>query len=429
MQQSSTLGQLVLGYSPMINRERTVVATRLTVFPERRDAAPDVAGLLRALDAVWPSQSSAGEGISLTLRPLSAAGGASPPTPAPRAPGADHPLSLNVASESWLRALMAAQPPPHIMLEVPAFMVGDPANAATLAALHEAGSVLIVKGRPASELPRALLPCFRHSLIDVGEDRRSEAAPPAGAVRHITHIQVGVRSVADIEAAFARGAVAVLGWPFGDEVAATGASRSGGPDLQVVTELMKRVDREESIDRLEAVIRNDPQLGFRLIRYLNSAAFGLPVQISSFQHALMMLGYKKLKRWLALLLVSASKDPAMKPAMFAAVRRGMLMEELAGAGADDEMRGEMFICGVFSLLDRMMGQSFAKLFESVPVPERVQQALTTGTGPYHPFLSLVLALEQGARSDIREAADASFLGLAEVNAALLSALAKAREMD
>ena len=40
-----------------------------------------------------------------------------------------------------------------------------------------------------------------------------------------------------------------------------------------------------------------------------------------------------------------------------------------------------------------------------------------------------LPLEQGARGDIREAADASFLGLAEVNLALLRALAKAREMD
>ncbi|GAB4038331.1 MAG: HDOD domain-containing protein [Rubrivivax sp.] len=413
------LGQLVMGYSPMIDRERSPIATRLTVFPERREAAPDPQALLE----VWPAPDGP---ITLSLRPLEVSGGAAA---APAVPTKATPLSLNIASEPWLRAMLALAPPPHVMIEVPAFMVSDPTHHAALRALHENGSVLIVKGRPVTELPRELLPCFRHSLIDVGEDRRgADSTPPSGTQRLITPIQVGVRTRAELDAAFARGAVATLGWPLEDEIAVH-ASKSAGADLAVVTELIKRVDAEEPVERLEAVLKNDPQLGFRLMRYLNSAAFGLAVEISSFQHAMMLLGYKKLKRWLALLLVSSSKDPAMKPAMFAAVRRGLLMEELVRGSGDDEMRGEVFICGVFSLLDRMLGQPFAELLESVPVPDRVRQALVDGTGPYQPYLALVKALEQGVRSDIREAADASFLGQAEINAALLRAMASARELD
>jgi EAL and modified HD-GYP domain-containing signal transduction protein len=427
MSDLAILGQLVLGYSPMIDRERAVVATRLTVFPERRDATPDPEALLRALMTVWPAPP-ADDTLSLTLRPMAAGTGAAAAAARPAAPTKATPLSLNIASEPWLRAMLATQPSPHVMLEVPAFMVSDPAQAPAIQALHEAGSVLIVKGRPVTELPRALLPCFRHSLIDVGEDRRSKSAAPEGVVRTITHIQVGVRTRVELDAAFERGAVAVLGWPLEDELT-VGASKTAETDLRVVSELIKRVDRQEPFDRLEAVLKNDPQLAFRLMRYLNSAAFGLAVEISSFQHALMMLGYQKLKRWLALLLVSASKDPAMKPAMFSAVRRGLLMEELVRSTSDEEMRGEMFICGVFSLLDRMLGQPFADLFQSVPVPDRVQQALVHGSGPYHPYLVLVKAMEQGARSDIREAADQSFLGLAEINAALLRALTAAQELD
>jgi EAL and modified HD-GYP domain-containing signal transduction protein len=425
MPDHAILGQLVLGYSPMINRERQVVATRLTVFPERRDAAPEPEALLRALMTVWPAPDG-GDDISLTLRPMGSPAGAAAASPA--VPTKATPLSLNIASEPWLRAMLNSQPSRHVMLELPAFMVSDPAQAGAIQALHAAGQVLIVKGRPLTELPRELLPCLRHSLIDVGEDRRSKSVAPEGVVRTITHIQVGVRTRAELDAAFERGAVAVLGWPLEDEIA-VGAGKTAGADLGVVSELIKRVDRQEPVDRLEAVLKNDPQLAFRLIRYLNSAAFGLSVEISSFQHALMMLGYQKLKRWLALLLVSASKDPAMKPALFSAVRRGLLMEELVRSSADEEMRGEMFICGVFSLLDRMLGQSFAELFQSVPVTERVRQALVDGSGPCHPYLLLVKALEQGARSDIRDAADLSFLGLAEVNAALLRALTAAQELD
>jgi EAL and modified HD-GYP domain-containing signal transduction protein len=132
-------------------------------------------------------------------------------------------------------------------------------------------------------------------------------------------------------------------------------AKSGvAPELQVILELINRVDREEPVDRLEAVLKNDPTLAFRLLRYINSPGFGLSVEIGSFRHALMILGYQRLKRWLALLLASASKDANMKPVMFAAVRRGLLMEELVKGSGDAEMRGEMFICGVFSLLDRLL---------------------------------------------------------------------------
>jgi c-di-GMP phosphodiesterase len=426
---SPILGQLVLGYSPMIDRERTPVATRLTVFPERRDAAPDAQALLDALMEVWPAPAAAP--ITLTLRAVAVDAGpaGAAPAAAASAPTKATPLSLNVASEPWLRAIMALAPPPHVMIEVPAFMASDAGNHAALMALREAGSVLIIKGRPVTELPRELLPCFRHSLIDITEDRRgADSAPPPGTKRTISHIQVGVRTLAELDAAFARGAVATLGWPLGDEIAAY-AFKSAGPDLAVVSELIKRVDADEPVERLEAVLKRDPQIAFRLMRYLNSAAFGLTVEISSFRHAMMLLGSKKLKRWLALLLVSSSKDPAMRPAMFAALRRGLLMEELVRGSGDDEMRGEVFICGVFSLLDRMLGQPFSELLQSVPVPERVHQALVDGSGPYHPYLVLVKALEQGVRGDIREAADATFMDLAEINAALLRAMASARELD
>lgn len=57
------------------------------------------------------------------------------------------------------------------------------------------------------------------------------------------------------------------------------------------------------------------------------------------------------------------------------------MEELAKISGDDEMRNELFICGVFSLLDRMFRQPFSELLKTIPVPERVFQALADQSGP------------------------------------------------
>jgi c-di-GMP phosphodiesterase len=395
------LGQVALGYSPFIDRQRSVTATRLTVFPLRPDAVLDVRQLLHEVGNVWPASGAR--------------------------------VSLNVVSESLLQDLLQARPSANLMVEVPAFMAADPANIDALVALHAAGSTLLLKGRPLKELPRAVLPCFRLSIIDIADDRRSaDASVPAGVTRSIGHVQSGVRSVADMEASFARGAEAVLGWPIDDAVT-TSLARSGkpiaGPGMQTIVELIRQVDREEAIEALEATLKRDPALAFKLLRYINSPAFGLRVEISSFRHAIMMLGYQRLKRWLALLLATASKEVNMKPVMFAAVRRGLLMEELVRSSGDEEMRNEMFICGVFSLLDRMFQQPFAQLLDSIPVPERVRQALGERSGPYQPFIELVEAVEGEALHEFRDAAERAMMSVTEINRAELRALMAASELE
>jgi EAL and modified HD-GYP domain-containing signal transduction protein len=230
---------------------------------------------------------------------------------------------------------------------------------------------------------------------------------------------------------FNRGAAAVLGWPIEDVVntALKAGKPAGQTDLQVVVELINRVDRQEPVERLEAVMKNDPTMAFKLMRYINSPAFGLSVEITSFRHAIMLLGYQRLKRWLALLLASASRDVNMKPVIYAAVRRGLLMEELVRESGDPERRGEMFICGVFSLLDRMMKQPFADLLQTIPVPDGVRAALVDEDGPLFPYLELVRAVESASVYDIRAASDNMLLAVAEVNRAVLRALAAARQLD
>jgi c-di-GMP phosphodiesterase len=391
------LGQVALGYSPMIDKKRQVIATRLTLFPLRADSALDVSQLLAAVGEVWP-----------------AGGGAA---------------SLNVLSESLLQDLLNAAPTSNLMIEVPSFMAVNTLHSAAIRALHARGITMLLKGRPLSELPREVLPCFKYSIVDVDEDRRVPgSAAPAGVTRSIGHVQSGVRSLAQLDASFERGAYAVLGWPIDDIVARPGR-KAQQPDMQVIVELIRRVDAEESIDKLENTLRRDPTLAFKLLRYINSPAFGLRVEINSFSHAIMMLGYKKLKRWLALLLATAGQDANLRPVMFAAVRRGLLMEELARGSGDEEMRSELFICGVFSLLDRMMGEPFDSLLKSIPVPERVYQALAEDAGPYWPYCQLIRAVEAESLFDIRDAAELLLMGQGEVNRALLHALAGASQLE
>jgi c-di-GMP phosphodiesterase len=423
MREHTILGQVALGYSPMLDRRRDVVATRLTVFPERPDAAPDAAALLAALEAVWPRPAVGATGKP--LRPLDpVAEGASA-----RTPGSERPVVLNIAHEGLLQAVLAARPPGQFLIEVPAFMATDPAFAKPLTELHAAGSVLMIKGRPLKPLAPEVLACFAHSLVDVSEDRRVPGAPgPAPGVRKVTTVQTGVRSSGEAAAAFERGAVAVLGWAF-DEIPPGPNKRPLPTDVTVVLDLIKGVERDEPVAKLEAMLKRDPTVAFRLMRYLNSPAFGLSVEISSFGHAVMLLGHQRLKRWLALLLASSSKEPGAKATMHAAVRRGLLMEELARSHNDPEMSGEMFICGVFSLLDKLLRQPASQLLDGIPVPERVRLALLGEGGPYLPYLQLVEAVEQESVLDVRAAASVFSSATLRSISGSSSRSAAARQLD
>jgi len=388
------LDQVVLGASSLFDARRAPVAAHMTVFPQRPDATIDAAGLLQVIDVIAPPEAG--------------------------------PLMLSVANEAGLRALVAAPTAPHLMIEVPGFMLSDPELATLLHERVATGLSLVLGGRVPDGAPQNLWGLFRAVTVDRANIRNPLPAGLGG--KPLQRYFIGADGPAMSAGALRAGFSAVVGWAVGDAPGADTKSRPIPAGVTTVVDLMQRVDRQEPAEKLEAVVKNDPTLAFRLMRYLNSPGFGLSVEISSFRHALMILGYQRLKRWLALLVTSAVDDPDMKPLMQLAVRRGLLMEEIARPGGDDALRNELFICGVFSTLDRMIGQPFDQLLKTIPVQESVAQALAHDSGPCAPFLALARAVEAESAYDIRETAEALMLSVGDVNRALAKSLVHAHSL-
>ena len=388
------LDQVVLGASTLFDVKRAPYASHLTVFPQRPDAPIDTAGLLQVIDTIAPAEAG--------------------------------PLMLSIANEAGLRAVLAAPIAPHLMIEVPGFMLGDPALATLLEERVATGLSLVLGGRLAEGAPAQQWALFRHVTVDRAHVR--DPLPNGSGGKPLQRLFVGADGPAMSAGALKAGFTAVVGWPVGEAPGEDTKAKSVPAGVTTVVDLMQRVDREEPADKLEAVVKNDPTLAFRLMRYLNSPGFGLSVEISSFRHALMILGYARLKRWLALLVTSAIDDPDLKPLMQLAVRRGLLMEEISRPSGDDALRNELFICGVFSTLDRMLGQPFERLLKTIPVQESVAQALAHDSGPCAPFLAIARAVETESVYDIRETAEALMLSVGDVNRALAKSLVHAHSL-
>jgi EAL and modified HD-GYP domain-containing signal transduction protein len=388
------LGQVALSYCPIIDGQRNVMATRLTVFPLGHARWLPVGELLTAVSQVWP---------------------------------ADGPqVVLSVRLERLLADLLMVQPSANVMIEVPKFMACDPAHRDSILQLAANGNTLLLSGRPDQPLPRELLGVFKYAIIDLADERRLDGGPvPAGVKRSIGFLQEGIQTIEQMEGAFRRGAAAVLGWPVEEAIESSRETGPLRPDLRTTLELIQLVDQEAPLAKLEATLKFDPALAYKLMRYINSPVFGLTAGVTSFSQAVMLLGYQRLKRWLALLLVTAGQEQNQRPVMYAAVRRGLLMEALAADSRDTDIRNEMFICGVFSLLDQMLHRPFSELLRTLPVSDGVYQALAEERGPYHAALDLVRTLEGGSGHDVREKVAQNDFQMRHVNRALLHALASA----
>jgi len=390
------LGSVWICYAPLIDKKRKAIGTRLTMLSANSQERPPVGELLEAMNAVWPESP-----VPVLVAPLDA--------------------EFDESALAW-------SAPRNALLEIPASALLDPRTQSTAQALFRDGKRLVLRGIPEVPLPPALLSCFEYSLIHVSEDRRRwSGQAPAGIVRRIPFIVTGVQSVADAVEVFDRDAAACVGWPLDDQ--STNKARPLQPGQAVVLELLRLVRDDADLDKIDSTLRRDPALAFKLLRLVNSAAFNLPVQITSFQHAVMMLGYKKLIRWLSLLLATASKDSNTFPLMHASIRRGIFLETIGASANQGEVRDELFITGAFSLLDRITGAPFPHLFELISLSESIVDAILNRAGPYGTYLTLIEAIERSDPIAIRKQAESLAIPIAACNEALLKSLAAAQLLD
>jgi EAL and modified HD-GYP domain-containing signal transduction protein len=196
-----------------------------------------------------------------------------------------------------------------------------------------------------------------------------------------------------------------------------------------IIQLINLIKRPAEVGEIEEVLKRDPTLSFNLLRFINSAGFGLNCEVSSFRHAVMLLGLQKLFRWAALLMTTSRMGDTAPAVGNMAVVRGRLMELLAAELLPPEDADDAFVVGVFSLLDTMLGLPMEQALESISLSSHVTDALLHRKGVYAPFLELTLACESAEDEAFARVATQLQLSNHQVNWAHLQALSWAENLD
>jgi EAL and modified HD-GYP domain-containing signal transduction protein len=188
--------------------------------------------------------------------------------------------------------------------------------------------------------------------------------------------------------------------------------------LQVLDQVSKP---ELALDELDVLVRQDVIMTLQLLRFINSAWFGLKTSVGSVRHALVLLGPAEVKKWAAMLALSDVGAEKPRELFRRCLIRARMAEEVAPLVGLKPRASELFLMGMFSLAHALTDTMLDRVLRGLPFSRDVKMALLHGTGEFAPIHRLVAAYEQGQWPVFLEAAASLELEERAVPALFISA--------
>lgn len=161
--------------------------------------------------------------------------------------------------------------------------------------------------------------------------------------------------------------------------------------------LLECLDKPDAdFSALARVVEADAALTYRLLKFLNSASFGLARKVDSIQQAIVLAGWKPLKNWLKVLLITdLSPTPRHQEFCYYSAQRSDFLQRAARAAGLDRLVPTLSLLGLLSHLEAILEMPPAQALEDVPVADAIRLALCGEHSPLAPWLALVRAMEIG----------------------------------
>ncbi len=365
----------ILTREPVVNKKRAITANRLIAHGPSIESVVET---LNDLQDVWPSR---------------------------------HTVFVSLARLVPTPDLLNWQIAPNTMIEIPAQALAHAKTRQLLPQLRDADiSTCLSWFSPGIEMP--LDADWRFVLMDARKHPTPAGSPGIA-------LAWGLPDIDTFQGAVRNGYDGASGWFF---LHGNPPPKALTPGHAQIVRLLNLVRNNADIKEIEALLKQDVAISYKLLRYINSAGFGLMCEIQSFRHAVTILGYSNLNKWLSLLLVTATRDPGAQAMMQTSIARGRFMEEIGAGFFDKSELDNLFITGAFSLLPVLLGTSMQSVLDEMHLPDSVTDALLHEEGEFAPFLKLAKASESFDPTALLKQATELQLTHEKINTALLGAL-------
>jgi EAL and modified HD-GYP domain-containing signal transduction protein len=190
--------------------------------------------------------------------------------------------------------------------------------------------------------------------------------------------------------------------------------------LQVIEKLC---DPDTSAREVERTVQTDAALSYRFLRVAGAGASqGLFRRLSSVRDAVVLLGQRRLRAWLTLMLLDGAQ-PGSDEMLHIAMTRAR-MAELMARILDPRLADSAYTVGLLSALQLLLQASLAQIVDSLSLSGELEDALLEQRGILGGVLADVLTWEVGGENFQLRSGTAP----ADVERCYLQALAWATEV-
>jgi EAL and modified HD-GYP domain-containing signal transduction protein len=329
---------------------------------------------------------------------------------------------LNLSRDILLSDALSMLPPDQIVLEILEDVRVDREVIDMCRSLHQRGFMIALDDFEPGSSAEALLPFARIVKVDVRSTPARDWAPLATTLR-----KYGVRLVAEkvetpevFEGVKRAGYSLHQGYFFcrPQGVAVRAMSTQQLTQLRLIAALNQP---NASAISIEGLIKQDPRLCFRVLRCVNSAAFGLRREIQSIREALMLLGLDQIRKW-ATIWSLAGMNGGSPELVNMTILRARSCELVGEALGFPDNGAELFLLGLCSLLDVILQRPMKDAVAALPLTASTRDALLGKDGGMRLVLDVITQYERGAWDEANQTAERLGLDPIELRAAYHQAL-------
>lgn len=167
-------------------------------------------------------------------------------------------------------------------------------------------------------------------------------------------------------------------------------------------EVIHELDQPEPVyEVMSSIIERDLTLTFKLLRLINSPAFFTNSKISSVKHALVLLGFKEIRKWIMVVMLRDVGKNKPDEILKTCLVRAKMAESIAMMSGMNQRKNEMFIMGLFSMIDTLMDQDLFTIIDSLPLEDDIKAAMVGKKNKLHEMFMVVMAYEKGNWDQLR----------------------------
>ncbi len=160
--------------------------------------------------------------------------------------------------------------------------------------------------------------------------------------------------------------------------------------------LLQEIQRPElDFVRISEIIKREVSLSFKLLRYINSAFFGLRNKISSLKQALLLLGEKEIRKWITLITLASLGEDKPEELVTQSILRGKFCESIAPFVRLSPRSEDLFLMGIFSMIDAILDRPLSDILSEIPISDDIKRALLGEENELGEIYQYVLSYERG----------------------------------